>query len=290
MSPTDSTQELGGDPRGAHEHRLDRGPDQPSADSVPSDVLKAAQDLSVRRRTRRSSRVPSTRLPGIHSASEAARRRPGRPREVHRCPRPRFLNAYLATTCQDMSKPSPSASTLSKQLADRVSLDVDAHAGAAHHPTHGPTHPRRSSTPARRGRRPQRRWLRARGHQGPWRTAGAAPGHLPHAGPRRGAHSPRPVTSVTRKVPPGHTRQIHSDQRKHVAIPVRLLNTTPPGGGSRHSPGQRVGLGFVGVGPRGRRPRRVHGLRQRPGDLGRLRTRGRTTAAAEEVAMATIDK
>lgn len=75
-----------------------------------------------------------------------------------------------------------------------MSLDVDAHAGAAHHPTHGPTHPRRSSTPAWRGRRPQRRWLRARGHQGPWRTAGAAPGHLPHAGHRRGAHSPCRVT------------------------------------------------------------------------------------------------
>jgi hypothetical protein len=86
-----------------------------------------------------------------------------------------------------------------------MSLDVDAHAGAAHHPTHGPTHPRRSSTPARRGRRPQRRWLRVRGHQGPWRTAGAAPGHLPHAGPRRGAHSPRRVTSVFRQVPPALT-------------------------------------------------------------------------------------
>jgi hypothetical protein len=96
-----------------------------------------------------------------------------------------------------------------------MSLDVDAHAGAAHHPTHGPTHPRRSSTPARRGCRPQRRWLRARGHQGPWRTAGAAPGHLPRAGPRRGAHSAPPrdlglpagPARTNRPIPPSRERR-----------------------------------------------------------------------------------
>jgi hypothetical protein len=142
---------------------------------------------------------------------------PGAPRRRLRVPRLPFEAGDRGWGLRDLSRPPTSERSGNQAAANEfllpgvprpfrscVSHGVEAHAGVGHHPTHGPTRPPRASTPAR-GRRPRRRWLRRRGDQGPWRTAGAAPGHLPHAGPRRGAHSPRRVTSVTRQVPPALT-------------------------------------------------------------------------------------